>query len=28
AEDVLEGVHEMIEELEHEAERESAPVPR
>lgn len=28
AEDVLEGVHEMIEGLEHEAERESAPVPR
>jgi uncharacterized membrane protein YbhN (UPF0104 family) len=28
AEDALEGVHEMIEELEHEAERESAPVPR
>jgi hypothetical protein len=28
AEDVLEGVHEMVEELEHEAVRESAAVPR
>ncbi|MDH4341311.1 MAG: flippase-like domain-containing protein, partial [Thermoleophilia bacterium] len=28
SEDVLEGVHAMVEELEHEAERESAPVPR
>jgi len=28
AEDVLEGVHEMVEELDHEAVRESAPVPR
>jgi hypothetical protein len=28
AEDALEGVHEMVEELDHEALRESAPVPR
>ncbi|MDH4103917.1 MAG: flippase-like domain-containing protein, partial [Thermoleophilia bacterium] len=28
SEDVLEGVHAMVEELEHEAGRESAPVPR
>jgi len=28
AEDALEGVHEIVEELEHEAARESAPVPR
>jgi hypothetical protein len=28
AEDALEGVHEMVKELEHEDARESAPVPR